>query len=266
MTTVAARLAAARGEARRDVEVLLGHLLGRSRAWLYAHGECVLTDAQTEGLDALVARRELGEPVAYLTGRREFWGLELEVGPETLVPRPDTEILVEQCLAHIPVRGSVLDVGTGAGAVVLAVARERPDACLTATDIDPDALAVARRNAERLGAAVEFLVADLYDGLAGLRFDVIVSNPPYVAEHDPHLATLRFEPRRALVAGPDGLAVLRRLIAGAPDVLEPGGWLVVEHGAEQGASVRTLFAASGFSSIRSERDLAGHERVTLGTQ
>jgi len=154
----------------------------------------------------------------------------------------------------------------GSGAVALAVAHERPDARLTATDIDPDALAVARRNAERLGASVEFIVADLYTGLSGRRFDVIVSNPPYIAEGDPHLAALRFEPSRALVAGHDGLAVLRGVIASAPAVLERGGWLVVEHGALQGDSVRTLFAASGFSSIRSERDLAGHERVTLGTQ
>jgi release factor glutamine methyltransferase len=264
MTSIGARLAAARGEERRDLEVLMCHVLGRSRAWLYAHGEARLDTADADRLDALAARRARGEPVAYLTGRREFWGLDLEVGPATLVPRPETELLVELCRAHVPPSGCVLDVGTGAGAIVLALARECPELTLTATDIDPAALAVARRNAERLDARVEFLVADLFEGLAGRRFDVVVSNPPYVAADDPHLEALAFEPRRALVGGKDGLDVLRRLIAGAPARLAPAGWLLVEHGADQGAAVRNLFAAAGLRDIHTQPDLAGHERATLG--
>lgn len=264
MTSIGARLAAARGEERRDLEVLMCHVLGRSRAWLYAHGEAHLDAADGDRLDALAARRARGEPVAYLTGHREFWGLDLEVGPAALVPRPETELLVELCRARLPPTGCVLDVGTGSGAVVLALARECPELTLTATDVDPAALAVARRNAERLDARVEFLVADLFEGLAGRCFDVVVSNPPYVATDDPHLEALAFEPRRALVGGQDGLDVLRRLIAGAPARLAPAGWLIVEHGADQGATVRNLFTAAGFRDIHTQPDLAGHERATLG--
>ena len=264
MTSIATRLAGARGEARRDLEVLMCHVLRRSRAWLYAHGEVRLDAADADRLDALAARRTRGEPVAYLTGRREFWGLDLEVGPATLVPRPESELLVELCRAHVPASGYVLDVGTGSGAIAVALACECPDLTLTATDVDPAALEVARRNAERLGARVEFLVADLFEGLEGRCFDVVVSNPPYVAADDPHLAALAFEPRQALVGGKDGLDILRRLIADAPARLAPAGWLLVEHGADQGAAVRDLFAAAGFRDVHTHPDLAGLERATLG--
>jgi release factor glutamine methyltransferase len=266
VSTVGGYLARARGDARRDLEVLLAHVLGRSRAWLYAHGEYELAITEAARLDALLARSRGGEPIAYLTGQREFFGLALDVGPEVLVPRPETELLVEACLRGIGPGSAVLEVGTGSGAIALALAHAQPAAHILATDIDRSALAVARANAARLGIAVEFLLADLYAGLAPRRFHAIVSNPPYVAEGDPHLAALDCEPRHALVAGADGFAVLRPLIAGAPLLLEGGGRLLVEHGAGQGARVRALFAAAGFASVETERDLAGHERVTLGTK
>jgi release factor glutamine methyltransferase len=216
-----------------------------------------------------VRRRLAGEPVAYLTGRREFWSLDLEVTPDVLVPRPETELLVERALAVLAgvQAPAVLDLGTGSGAIALAIASTRPDAAVTATDASPAALAVAERNARRLGISnVSFRAGDWYAALDRGRFDVILSNPPYVAAGDPALAALAHEPLRALVAGPDGLAALAAVAAGARERLRPGGWLLVEHGAGQGAAVRDLLTRAGLASVATRADLAGHERASEGTR
>ena len=265
-----------------DSRVLLAHVLGVDRAWLVAHADDVLDAAQAATFFALANRRRAGEPVAYLTGRREFWGLELAMTPAVLVPRPETETLVELALAVLPSDRPlrVLDIGTGSGAIAFALAHERPLARVLATDVSTPALDVARQNAARLAAAnVHFLHADLYAGLAaqvadagghrhppGPPFDLIVSNPPYVASADPHLGQgdLRFEPLSALVSGPDGLDALRVIIAGAPAHLLPGGVLAVEHGHDQAEAVRELLALAGFAEITSARDLAGIVRAARG--
>lgn len=255
-------------EAGLEAHLLLGHALGRSRSWLVAHGREPIPAEALTGFEALLRRRLDGEPVAYLLGRREFFGLELLVTPEVLIPRPETELLVELALAHLPgaVQRSVLDLGTGSGAVALAIAGERPKAAVTAVDALGGALAVAQANARRLGLdRVRFLLGDWFSPFAaGERFDLIVGNPPYVAADDPHLAALRFEPRQALAAGPDGLDALRTIIATAPKHLAPGGVLLLEHGHDQGAACRDLFAQAGFGEIATHRDLSGLERVTLG--
>ena len=267
---------------RLDAELLLAHVLGASRASIVARDERELTPEEQGDFEHLIERRLAGEPLAYLTGTKEFWSIELEVTPDVLVPRPETELLVEWALAVLP-RGSareVLDIGTGSGAIALALAQERPQARIVATDISPKALWLAHANAQRLGLKnVAFARADVFTPApsgpaksgkpaakpAALdRFELIVSNPPYVAEGDPHLDELRFEPRLALTSGNDGLGVLRRVVAEAPRHLVRDGWLLVEHGAEQGAAVRELFAQAGFDSIRTRRDLAGHERATGG--
>lgn len=263
------RLAAASPSAALDAELLVARVLGLGRAALAAEPQRALAPGELTTLEALARRRLAGEPVAYLTGRREFWSLELEVTPDVLVPRPETELLVERMLAAIAglARPAVLDLGTGSGAIALAVARERADAAVTATDASPAALAVARRNAARLGLAnLRFFAGDWYEPLGGARFDAIASNPPYVAEGDPALAGLAHEPRLAVSAGPDGLAALAAVTAGAAAHLAPGGRLLLEHGAAQGAAVRALFGAAGFERIETRRDLAGHERVTEGAR
>jgi release factor glutamine methyltransferase len=252
-----------------DAELLVAHVLGTSRAALAADPGRPLAPEETLALESLARRRLAGEPVAYLTGRREFWSLDLEVTPDVLVPRPETELVVERALAAIAGRGSpaVLDLGTGSGAIAAAIARDRPDAEVTATDESVAALAVARRNAARLGLAnLRFLEGSWFGPVAASRFDVIASNPPYVAAGDPALAALAHEPVRALVAGADGLAALAAIIGAAHGHLEPGGALVLEHGASQGSAVRALFAAAGFAAIETRRDLAGHERVSEGTR
>ena len=262
-------LEAASGNPRLEAEVLLGHVLGWSRARLFAHPGTPLDAAVAARFDALVARRRGGEPIAYLTGRREFWSLDLAVTPDTLIPRHETERLVEAVLDVVApdTAAAVADVGTGAGPVALAVARERPRSRVLGSDRSRAAVAVARANANRLGAGnVSFIVADACAALAPGRWSVIVSNPPYVAGNDLHLAAgdVRFEPPEALVSGPHGLDMLETLAREAPPRLVRGGWLVLEHGDDQGPAVRALLNGAGLGAVETVRDLAGNERVTLG--
>lgn len=251
-----------------DARWLLAHAAGRSQTWLYAHARDPAPDGVAARFEALVARRAAGEPVAYLTGTRGFWGLDLAVTPATLIPRPETELLVELALARLPAGDAhVADLGTGSGAIALAIARERPHAAVLATDASVDALAVARENAQALGLPhVRFAHGDWYAPLAGTRFDVIASNPPYIEDADPHLAhgDLRFEPASALSSGADGLDAIRILAAGALAHLAPGGWLLIEHGLAQGAAVRALFGQAGLVEVATARDLEARDRVTLG--
>jgi len=252
-----------------DAALLLAHALGRPRAWLYAHGDEAPDPAALQRFEALLARREAGEPVAYLTGRRGFWRHELRVTPDTLVPRPETERLVELALERLapgaPLR--IADLGTGSGAIALALALERPRARVVATDASPAALEVARGNADALGAGnIEFRHGSWFEPLAGERFDLVASNPPYVADGDPHLAQgdLRFEPAAALASGADGLDDIRVIVRDAPAHLVPGGWLLLEHGFDQGAAVRALLHAAGFAEVGTGRDLEGRDRVGFG--
>lgn len=256
--------------ARLEAELLLAHALGKPRAWLYAHAGDAVDDAAQAAFAALLARRLAGEPVAYLVGARGFWSLELEVTPATLIPRPETELLVELALARLPAdaKTRVADLGTGSGAIALAIARERPRADVLATDASAEALAVARRNAQRLGSAnVAFAQGDWCNALRGARdFDLIVSNPPYIAAGDPHLGEgdLRFEPATALASGLDGLDAIRTLVRDARAHLHSDGWLLFEHGYDQGAAVRALLAAAGYREVFTARDLEGRERVSGG--
>ena len=276
MVTIGQALARARktleatsATARLDAEVLLGRTLDCSRARLLAHPGASIDPGSAQRFEMLVERRRDGEPIAYLTGHREFWSLDLVVTPDTLIPRPETEHLVEAVLGVVSAddAATIADIGTGAGAVALALAHERPRAFVLGSDRSRAAVDVARANAVRLGAGnVSYIVADACAALAPKRWSVIVSNPPYVAEHDPHLATgdVRFEPREALVAGPLGLDVLETLARQAPARLARGGWLVLEHGHGQGPAVRALLSRTGLEVIETLRDLAGNERVTLG--
>ena len=259
--------AAALGLARLDAQVLLLHVLRREpgeRGWLLAHDTDPLAPALEDAFGQLARRRAAGEPVAYLTGEKEFFGLALRVDARVLVPRPDTETLVEWALQVLRERSAprIVDLGTGSGAIALALQSARPDAWVEAVDRSAEALAVAAANASRLGLPVHLRQASWLDG-AG-RYDLIASNPPYIAEDDPHLPALRHEPRAALAAGPDGLDDLRAIAAAAPSHLAPGGWLLVEHGWEQAAAVRALLAAAGFVDVASRRDLAGIERCSGG--
>lgn len=251
-----------------DAQLLLAHACGLSRGQLAARTEQAAAPALVQHYEALLKRRAAGEPLAYIVSRREFWSLELAVSPDVLVPRPETELLVERALelrAAAPAR--VADLGTGSGAVALALASERPHWQVLATEVSQAALAVARANATRLGLAhVEFRLGTWFEPLAQQRFDLLLSNPPYVGADDPALlgGALAHEPRLALTPGPDALACLRTLARGAPAHLVPGGWLLLEHGAGQGAQVRHELVLCGFRYVRSHRDLAGHERVTEG--
>ncbi len=266
----AARLASVGADsARADAEVLLAHALGWTRTRLRAWPEHAPAADEIKRYAVLVERRARGEPVAYLTGRRAFWTFELEVGPAVLIPRPETELLVEQALAAVPQTTGVAaaDLGTGSGAVALALGLERPGWRVVATDAAPQALAVARRNAERLGAGnVELRAGDWATALGEDRFALIVSNPPYVAAGDRHLleGDLPWEPRCALVAGSDGLDAIRALVPGATSRLADHGWLMLEHGPNQGAAVRGVLAGAGLGEVRTVRDLEERERVTLG--
>ncbi|MBZ0329026.1 peptide chain release factor N(5)-glutamine methyltransferase [Halomonas sp. ANAO-440] len=253
---------------RLDAEVLLGHVLGVDRTWLYTWGDRAAPVYERARFEALVAVRAEGHPVAYLIGEREFWGLALSTSPHTLIPRPDTETLVEAALELAPsARGRLLDMGTGTGAIALAFASERPGWQITGIDRIEEAVGLAVANAERLGIAnASFLVSDWFSALPADGFDLIVANPPYIADSDPHLmlGDVRFEPVSALVAGEDGLADLRRLIELAPRYLLPGGWLAMEHGHDQAERVRQLLQAAGYREVASRHDLSGQQRVTLG--
>lgn len=265
-----ARLRPLHESARLDAEVLLAALLGRDRSHLRAWPERELPSATAAEFAALVERRAAGEPVAYLTGRREFWSLSLKVTPDTLIPRPETELLVEAALAQIPEQAAwpIADLGTGSGAVALAIARERPQCRVVAIDLSAAALAVARENAATLGIGnVEFRAGSWCRPLAGERYRIIVSNPPYVVGGDPHLTQgdARFEPRTALQAGPDGLDAIRIIAFQARGHLDPGGGLLLEHGFEQGPAVRKLLERYGYAAVRTHQDLAGRPRVSSGT-
>ncbi|MFS2135672.1 peptide chain release factor N(5)-glutamine methyltransferase [Duganella sp. Dugasp56] len=248
-----------------DNRILLCHALGLSRVGLITQSELALDQDQAARFAALVRRRLDGEPIAYIVGQREFFGLPFEVNGAVLIPRPDTELLVELALERLPPRGRVLDMGTGSGAIAVALAHTRRDAEVTALDVSADALAVARRNAAANQARVAFLQSDWYAALDGAPpFDVIVSNPPYIASGDRHLSEgdLRYEPAGALTDHADGLSALRIIIAGAAQRLKPRGWLLMEHGYDQSAAVRQLLTEQGYTDVQSWTDLAGIERVT----
>lgn len=254
--------------ARRDAEILLGFVTGRARTFLMAFGETLLTQQQQEQLERLLVRRERGEPVAYLIGEREFWSLPLSVSPATLIPRPDTECLVELALERLPSSScNILDLGTGTGAIALALASERQDCRVTGVDLQPEAVALAQHNAQKLAIGnVQFLQGSWFAPLAGQTFALIASNPPYIDAADPHLAQgdVRFEPSSALIAQQHGLADLSAIVQQAPQYLQPQGWLLLEHGWQQGESVRALLQAAGFTSIATRRDYGDNDRVTFG--
>lgn len=262
------RAAAARID-RVDAEWLLLHALGKPRSWLYGHDQAPMPEGVAAAFDALLTRREAGEPVAYLTGKQGFWTLDLSVTPATLIPRADTELLVQLALQRIPADADarIADLGTGSGAIALAIASERPRAHVIATDMSEAAIAVARQNAmhHRIDN-VEFRHGSWFAPLAGERFDLIASNPPYIESNDLHLqqGDLRFEPMSALASGVDGLDDSRVIVAEAPSHLNVDGWLLVEHGWQQGAAVRALFEAAGLINVETMRDLEDRERVTLG--
>ncbi|NJD30925.1 MAG: peptide chain release factor N(5)-glutamine methyltransferase [Gammaproteobacteria bacterium] len=266
----AARLRRVADDPRHEAEILLGAALGQPRSWLLAHPEQrVLDCAATDRFEAQVTRRAHGEPIAYILGEKEFWSLPLLVEPAVLIPRPETELVVERALAHLPPdsRSAVLDLAAGSGAIALAIAKERPGCRVIGTDILPDAVSLAIRNAVRLGLErVEFHVGSWFDPVADEVFDLIASNPPYIAEDDSRVepCVRRFEPHAALFSGPTGLEALREITAGAPRHLKPGGWLVVEHGDTQGEAVRGVMCARGFVEVATHRDLAGRDRCTEG--
>ena len=246
--------------------ILLCHALGLTRVGLITLSERVLTAPEAASLAALVERRLQGEPIAYIVGKREFFGLDFRVTDAVLIPRPDTELLVELALERLPPQGRALDMGTGSGAIAVAIAHTRPDTAVTALDVSTAALDVARGNAAANGAVVRFLHSDWFAALGSETFDVIASNPPYIAAGDVHLSQgdLRFEPAGALTDRADGLAALRIIVAGARPHLAPGGWLLMEHGYDQAAQVRQLLADQGYDDVQSWRDLAGIERASGG--
>lgn len=258
--------AIAAGIPRFDAELLVARAAGLNRAGLIAHEHWRVSGDALHALRSSFRRRAAGEPLAYIEGRREFWSMELEVSPAVLVPRPETERLVEATLERLlPAPQSVCDLGTGSGAIALALAHERPQWQVTATDVSAEALAVAKRNAGRLGLGrVEFLHGAWFGPIAGRRFDALVSNPPYIAAEDPALRNLAHEPRGALVASDDGLADLLALVRHAPSFLKGGGWLLLEHGATQGSRVAAALVTRGFGRVVCLPDLAGHDRICCG--
>lgn len=266
LPAAARRLQAVSDSPRLDAEVLLAHLLACDRSALIARSRDPVDPGQALEYETLLSRRGAGVPLAYLTGRRGFWSLDLEVTPDVLVPRPETELLVEwglECLASLA-NPRVADLGTGSGCIALSLARERGDAAITAVDASTDALAVAQRNAQRLGLTQVRFECNSFTGFEGADFSLLVSNPPYVANDDPHLKDLAHEPRMALVAADNGLAALREICGRAHDLLAPGGWLLLEHGAEQGRAVRDLLESAGLDPVQTRCDLAGLERASGG--
>lgn len=252
-----------------DAQVLLAHTLKRDRTYIIAHARDPLDAGDQEQFQELLAQRLKGTPVAYLTGEQEFWSLPISVSPDTLIPRPETELMVELALEKIPRdrEFAVADIGTGSGAIALALASERNKIHLLACDNSNAAIQVAGSNAKRLGISnVEFITGSLFVPFGDKKFDLVVCNPPYIAENDPHLAQgdVRFEPRSALAAGPDGLDVIRRVVHDARQHLLPAGWLMIEHGYDQEACVEELFRQAGFEEVECYRDLAGQPRVTVG--
>ncbi|MCP8899105.1 peptide chain release factor N(5)-glutamine methyltransferase [Gilvimarinus xylanilyticus] len=268
LRAAAQQLSASSDSARLDAEVLLAFVLQCSRTYLFTWPEKTLASEPQAQFEALVRARQNGKPIAYLTGQQEFWSLPLHTAPDTLIPRADTELLVETAL-QLPVsdRARVLDLGTGTGAIALAIASEKPDWVVTAVDKMPGAVTLAARNSEALQLPIQVLQSDWFSALSREPgFDIIVSNPPYIAADDLHLAQgdVRFEPASALTAGADGLDDIRLIATQARDYLTPGGWLLVEHGWQQASDVQALFTEAGFAGVRSEKDLAGHDRITLG--
>lgn len=266
---LARRLGLGTAEARLEAQVLLGHALGKPRAWLIAHGDDPLDTEQTAAFADLFDRRWGGEPVAYIFGEREFYSLNFKVTPAVLIPRPETELLVELALERLPADCSarVLDLGTGSGAVAICLALQRPQAEVVALEQSAAALEVARENVQRLGTGkLRLIRSDWYGALDGEKFDLIVSNPPYIAAADPHLAQgdLRFEPAAALASGRDGLDDIRIIVRGAAAHLKSGGWLLFEHGYDQAAACRELLLQAGFEQVASATDLAGIARVSYG--
>ncbi len=249
-----------------ELRMLLGHVTQLTRVQLVTQSERLLTAEEVQRLNDACARRIAGEPIAYLIGEREFFGLSFQVDPAVLIPRPETELLVELALERLPQHGTILDMGTGSGAIAIAIAHTRPDALVTALDVSEQALIVARQNAERHAARVRFLHSDWFAALAAQRFDLIVSNPPYIVAGDRHLSEgdLRFEPVDALTDHADGLSALRTISDHAARYLVPNGWLLMEHGYDQAKAARTLLAENGFEKVQSWRDLAGIERVSGG--
>lgn len=267
-----ARIAAANGldrrEARLEARVLAAHAWSVDAAWLIAHDTDGLSDAQIAAFQTLLAQRLKGRPIAYVQGKKEFYGRMFKVTPDVLIPRPETELLVEAALNYLGKNrpAQVLDICTGSGCIAVSLALERPDCSVTAADISAPALVIAKENAHNLHAQVRLLQSDLFDSLGDARFDLIISNPPYISAADPHLSQgdIRFEPAMALSAGPEGMDILKPLVRSAPDHLLPGGWLMLEHGWDQEDSCRALLVESGFMEVRCLHDLAGHGRVTLG--
>ena len=256
--------AKAAGLDRLDAQLLLVHVLAKPRTWLLTHGDAPLDAAQHDAFRALSARRAGGEPVAHLTGEKAFHGLLLRVDANVLVPRPDTELLVDWAIERLAgtANARVVDLGTGSGAIALAVKQACPGASVLATDISEAALAVASANAQRLGLDVTLQQTAWWRGLAGQHFDLVLSNPPYIADDDPHLAALRHEPTLALTPGGDGLAALQEIVAGAPTHMAPGAWLLLEHGYDQAQAVQTLLRTHGLVDIETRRDLGGQPRCT----
>jgi release factor glutamine methyltransferase len=263
----ATELSAVSNSAKVDIEHCLCHLLACSPTYLRTWPDKSLTDSQVGELDRMIERRTQGEPIAYILGFRAFWSFDLEVSPDTLIPRADTECLVEQALAlSLPKNATVLDLGTGTGAIALALASEQPSWQVTAVDFMPGAVALAERNRTRLGLSNACVIqSDWFSEVSG-RFDLIVSNPPYIDPEDPHLdqGDVRFEPKTALIADRHGLADIEIIIDHAPNYLHSGAWLMFEHGYDQGAAVRERLVAAGFSSVRTEQDYGGNDRVTFG--
>ncbi|PHM65771.1 putative methyltransferase [Xenorhabdus stockiae] len=262
---------------KREAEILLGHVTGRSRTYLIAFSETSISGEESLQLDGLLARRLKGEPIAYIVGEKEFWSLPLAVSPATLIPRPDTECLVEKALELLPeTPAQILDLGTGTGAIALALATERRNCHVTGVDINPEAVILAKNNVEKINIGkvngqeaihnVNFLQSEWFSAVGDRQFDMIVSNPPYIDENDPHLkeGDVRFEPATALIAAQNGLADLQAIVEQARHFLLPNGWLLLEHGWKQGAVVRNLFLEKGYHQIATFQDYGGNERITVG--